>query len=152
MKKSRIALLVLIILFIIIQFIPSGIPENNAEDENSISNSNLITGPVLDQLRTSCFDCHSNQVNFPWYAKIAPSSWLLADHIKEGRGHLNFSEWENYSKREKTGLLEDIRDEVESGKMPLKSYLLMHRNARLNPDKISSLSRWTAEAAEKIME
>jgi len=152
MKKSRIALLVLIILFIIIQFIPSGIPENKAEDENSISNSNLITGPVLDQLRTSCFDCHSNQVNFPWYAKIAPSSWLLADHIKEGRGHLNFSEWENYSKREKTGLLEDIRDEVESGKMPLKSYLLMHRNARLNPDKISSLSRWTAEAAEKIME
>lgn len=152
MKKLRIFLLVLIMLFIVIQFIPSGFPENEPEDEQSITQSGLITEPVLDQLKKSCFDCHSNQTQFPWYAKIAPSSWLLSNHIVEGKAHLNFSEWETYSQREKVGLLQGIKDEVESGKMPLKSYLLMHKDARLSPEIISSLSEWTEEAAGKIME
>ncbi len=152
MKKLRIFLLVLIMLFIVIQFIPSGLPENEPEDEQSITQSGLIAEPVLDQLKKSCFDCHSNQIQFPWYAKIAPSSWLLSNHIAEGKAHLNFSEWETYSQREKVGLLQGIKDEVESGKMPLKSYLLMHRDARLSPGNISSLSEWTEEAAGKIMD
>lgn len=145
-------LLVLIVLLIVIQFIPSGIPVNKPEDEKSIAQSSLITGPVLDLLRKSCFDCHSNQVQFPWYAKLAPSSWLLSAHINEGKANLNFSEWEDYSKREKIGLLEDIKEEVESGKMPLKSYLVIHRNAKLNSEEISSLSKWTVEATTRILQ
>ncbi len=152
MKRVNIILSALIVLFIVIQFIPSGIPENIAEDEKSIAKSNLVTGSVLDQLRKSCFDCHSNQVKLPWYAKVAPSSWLLADHINEGKSNLNFSLWEDYSKREKIGLLEAIRDEVESGNMPLKSYLLIHRDAKLNSEKISSLSKWIGETTARIME
>lgn len=150
MKKLRIILLAVIALFIVIQFIPSGIPENAPEDEKSISNSSLMTEPVMDQLRKSCFDCHSNQTQFPWYAKIAPSSWLLSSHIANGKAHLNFSEWENYSKREKIGLLGDIRNEVETGKMPLKSYLMIHKDARLNSENISSLSKWTEEATDLL--
>jgi hypothetical protein len=152
MKKGLIILIVLIVLFIIIQFIPSGIPENTTEDEKSISKSSLVTEQVLDQLRKSCFDCHSNQVQLPWYAKLAPSSWLLSGHINEGKSHLNFSEWEDYSKRQKIGLLEAIKDEVSSGKMPLKSYLLVHRDARLDPEEVSVLSEWTDETASKILE
>jgi hypothetical protein len=152
MKKVYLILLALIVLFIAIQFIPSGIPENIAEDEKSIAKSNLITGPVLEQLRKSCFDCHSNQVKLPWYAKVAPSSWLLSAHINEGKSHLNFSAWDDYSKREKIGLLEKIRDEVESGNMPLKSYLLIHGDAKLNPEKISFLSKWIGETTTRIME
>ena len=152
MKTVKIILLVLIVLFIIIQFIPSGIPVNKPEDEKSIAKSSLVTGPVLDQLKKSCFDCHSNQTKLPWYAKLAPSSWLLSDHINEGRSNLNFSEWEDYSKREKIGLLEAIKDEVESGNMPLKSYLLIHRDAKLDPEKISLLSEWTGESSAKILE
>jgi len=83
---------------------------------------------------------------------VAPSSWLLANHIREGRTNLNFSEWENYSNREKTGLLEEIKDEVSSGKMPLKSYLIIHRNARLNTEEVSALLQWADTEAAKILE
>jgi hypothetical protein len=152
MKKVKIILSALILLFMVIQFIPSGIPVNKPEDERSISKSTIVTGPVLEQLRKSCFDCHSDQVRLPWYEKLAPASWLLSDHINKGKASLNFSEWEDYSKREKIGLLEEIRDEVESGNMPLKSYLLIHREARLNPEIISFLSKWTEESSAKIME
>jgi len=151
MKAVKIILITLVLLFIAIQFIPSGIPENKPENKNSIVNSNMVTVPVLNQLRKSCFDCHSNQVKFPWYAKLAPSSWLLANHIRNGKSNLNFSEWEDYSKREKIGLLEEIRDEVGSGNMPLKSYLLIHRDAKLNSEEISALLTWADDAAAKIL-
>lgn len=152
MKKAvKIILIAFAVVLIAIQFVPSGIPENMSEDKNSIVNSNLATETVLDQLRKSCFDCHSNQVQFPWYSKLAPSSWLLADHIREGKSHLNFSEWENYSNREKIGLLEEIKDEVRSGKMPLKSYLLFHKDAKLNSEEISALLNWADEASAKIL-
>jgi hypothetical protein len=152
MKAVKKILIALAVVFIAIQFIPSGIPENIPEDKNSIANSNLVSGPVKDQIKKSCFDCHSNQVQFPWYSKLAPSSWLLANHIREGKSHLNFSEWEAYSNREKIGLLEDIKDEVGSGKMPLKSYLLIHRDAKLNPEEISALIRWADEASARMLE
>lgn len=152
MKAIKKILIVLAVIFIAIQFIPSGIPENNPDDKNSIVHSNLIAGPVLEQIRKSCFDCHSNQVQFPWYSKLAPTSWLLANHISEGRSHLNFSEWEAYSNREKIGLLEEIKDEVGSGKMPLKSYLLIHKDAKLNSEDISALLKWADEATANILE
>jgi hypothetical protein len=152
MKAVKIILSALAIILIVIQFLPSGMPDNRTEDEKSIVFSSLVTEPVLTQLRKSCFDCHSNQTIFPWYSKLAPSSWFLADHIKKGRSQLNFSEWETYSRREKVGQLEDIVDEVKSGEMPLKSYLLIHRKARLGKEEISTLSEWAEETSAKILE
>lgn len=152
MKIFKVILVAVIVLLVIIQFLPSGIPSNKPEDEKNIAKSSLVTAPVLDRLKKSCFDCHSDQVNLPWYAKVAPSSWLLSNHINEGKENLNFSVWEDYSKREKIGLLQKIKDEVESGKMPLKSYLLIHRDAKLVSEEIISLSKWTEESMNKIME
>ena len=151
MKAVKKLLIAFALVFIAIQFIPSGIPENKPGDIKSIGNSNLVTGPVLDLLQKSCFDCHSNQVQFPWYSMLAPSSWLLADHINDGKSRLNFSEWEDYSNRKKIGLLQEIKDEVESGNMPLKSYLLFHREAKMNSEEISVVLTWTDEAAAKIL-
>jgi len=152
MKTVKIVIAALVLIFIAVQFIPSGIPENKPEDDKSIANDSLVAGPVIEQLRKSCFDCHSNQVILPWYSKVAPSSWLLAGHINEGRSYLNFSEWTAYSNREKIGLLEDIRDEVSGGKMPLKSYLLIHRDARLGPAEVEAILKWTDEASARILE
>ncbi|HLN53635.1 MAG TPA: heme-binding domain-containing protein [Lentimicrobium sp.] len=152
MKAVKILLVALILIFIAIQFIPSGIPQNTPEDDRSIVKSGLVTEAVLQQLKISCYDCHSNQVNLPWYAKVAPSSWLLSDHIREGKDHLNFSEWSDYSKRKKISLLEHIGEEVKSGGMPLKSYLLIHRDARLNSGEVSALVSWTEEASGKILQ
>lgn len=152
MKAVKIILLTLLVVFIIIQFLPSGIPENKPEDENSLDKSGMVPEPVLIQLRTSCYDCHSNQTNLPWYSRVAPFSWLLADHIEEGRSHLNFSEWGSYNNRKKIGILEEIMDEVESGAMPLKSYLLIHRDARLDAEDISILSAWVEETTSGMLE
>ena len=151
MKAVKIILIILAAVIIVIQFIPSGIPENKPEDKKSIVNSTLITGPIVDQLRKSCFDCHSNQVQLPWYSKLAPSSWFLAEHINDGKSHLNFSEWEDYNNLEKIGLLEEIKDEVSSGNMPLKSYLLIHRDSKLNSEEISALLTWTDNATTQIL-
>ncbi len=151
MKAVKIILIALPVVFISIQLIPSGIPINKPEDMKSIASSNQVTEPVLEQLRMSCFDCHSNQTHFPWYSKLAPASWMLADHINEGKTKLNFSEWEDYSNREKIGILKDIKDEVESGNMPLKSYLLIHRDAKLDQEKVTALVTWADETTDKIL-
>ncbi|HEX2969988.1 MAG TPA: heme-binding domain-containing protein [Bacteroidales bacterium] len=151
MKAVRIILLALALAFVSIQFIPSGIPENKPESENSIIHSEIINDTVLTFLRASCYDCHSDQTNFPWYAKIAPSSWFLAGHIKEGREQLNFSEWETYSLRKKIGKLGDIGDEVSSGEMPLKSYLLIHRDAKLDNQRKDILMKWVEESTARLM-
>jgi len=152
MKAVKIIIAALVLIFIVVQFVPSGIPANKPEDDKSIVNDSLVSGPVLEQLRKSCFDCHSNQVELPWYSKMAPSSWLLAKHINEGKSHLNFSEWEEYSNREKVGLLNDIRDEVSSGGMPLKSYLIIHRDAKPGSEEITAILKWADDATARIME
>ncbi len=152
MKTVKIVIAALVLIFIAVQFIPSGIPENKPEDDKSIANDSLVAGPVLEQFRKSCFDCHSNQTNLPWYSKVAPSSWLLAGHINEGRSYLNFSEWAAYSNREKIGLLDDIRNEVSSGKMPLKSYLLIHGEAKLGSAETSAILKWADEAMAGIID
>jgi len=151
MKAVKIILLALAVIFIAIQFIPGGLPENKPEDERSIVHSDLVTENELTQLRTSCFDCHSNQTSFPWYSKLAPTSWWLAGHINDGKSHLNFSEWDDYSRREKIGLLEDIKEEVDAGEMPLKSYLIVHRDARLNAEEVAALVKWTEDATSLLL-
>ena len=152
MKAFKIIIAILILIFIAVQFIPSGIPANKPEDFNSIVKDSLINGPVLDHLRKSCFDCHSDQTTLPWYSKVAPASWLLAAHIEEGRSHLNFSEWGTYSRREKIGILDGIRDEVTSGEMPLKSYLMIHRDARLDSAAVTAISKWVDDTSARILE
>lgn len=152
MKAIRITLLSLAVILIAIQFIPSGLPENVTPDAKHIANSNIISEPVIAQLRKSCFDCHSEQTEFPWYSKLAPSSWFLAGHINEGREYLNFSVWEDYSRREKIALLESIKEVVESEAMPLKSYLLIHRDAMLDEELRSTLMKWADEASAKLLD
>ena len=152
MKLVKVLLGALVLLFIGIQLLPDRLPENKPADEKNITHSGVLPDDVLTVLKASCFDCHSSQTQYPWYAKVAPTSWLLANHISDGRDNLNFSEWENYSKREKISKLEDIQEQVTKGEMPLKSYIMIHRKARLSPEEISLLAKWTEETTAKILE
>ena len=78
----------------------------------------------------ACMDCHSNETVWPWYSNIAPVSWLVAKHVRDGRHHLNFSEW-TYSDKDKAGLAKDVEREISKGGMPDLSYLPMHAEAKL---------------------
>jgi len=97
-------------------------------------------------LRRSCYDCHSNQSRRPWYAYVAPSSWLVESDVNEGRRHLNFSTWDRYDARRRARKLEAINDEVEHGSMPLWYYRPLHPQARLSAEDKEALRRWTGEA------
>jgi len=91
-------------------------------------------------LKRSCFDCHSNETEWPWYSEVAPTSWFLANHVKDGRRHMNFSDW-NKSKEEKR--LKEFCEEVREGNMPMPSYLLIHRDAVLNANEVNTLCTWS---------
>jgi len=114
--------------FLLIQLVPYGRDYTNPP----------VTGePAWDSPRTkelakrSCFDCHSNETTYPWYSNVAPVSWLVMNDIEEGRGNLNFSEWEVGSKRAQRAA-DEVSEVISSGKMPLPIYLLQHPEARLS--------------------
>lgn len=95
-------------------------------------------------LRRACYNCHSNQTTWPWYSYVAPASWYLVRHVNRGRGDLNFSEWPALDFETQELTLNDIREQIEKGRMPLKSYLLLHPEARLSESDRRILVQWTA--------
>jgi hypothetical protein len=127
----------LIGILVFIQFIP-------ADRSNPPVSADLSATPeVKEILKNSCYDCHSNETVWPWYSHVAPVSWLITGDVKDGRRHLNFSEWENLSKSDKAKTLSEIREEVEEGEMPLPIYTFMHSDADLTEDQISIIAEWT---------
>jgi hypothetical protein len=152
MKKFlKFFLIILVISFIILQFIPNKMPENSAAGKDDLISSGEIDANISSILRTSCYDCHSSQTTYPWYSKVAPASWLLANDVREGRDELNFSEWGSYTKRHQIKNLRKIKEEVSSGDMPLKPYLLIHRKAKLTAEQKGALVAWTEEATKNIL-
>lgn len=138
MKKVLFAILVVVIL---IQFIR---PEkNNSRIEvNSITTVMDVPMEVQEILKTSCNDCHSNNTEYPWYSEVAPVSWYLASHVNEGKEHLNFSDWAKYNEDQKSHIIKDLEGELMDKKMPLKSYLIIHENAKLTESQYKTLLDW----------
>ncbi|MBL4723961.1 MAG: heme-binding domain-containing protein [Lutibacter sp.] len=138
MKKG---ITVLLIVVVLIQFIR---PEKNDSKEglNDISTVMNIPDEVKSIIKTSCADCHSNYTKYPWYSEIAPVSWYLAQHVNEGKEHLNFSEWTSYNKDQKKHILKDLEEELEGNEMPLRSYLIIHENAKMNKNQYKTLLNW----------
>jgi hypothetical protein len=97
---------------------------------------------VLSILKTSCYDCHSNETIWPWYSYIAPVSFLVSADVENARKRVNFSEWNKYDDKKKTKKLEAIIEDVEGGVMPLSKYLIIHPEAKLDPGKIKILIHW----------
>jgi hypothetical protein len=141
----------LIAIFIILQFIPLTIPENKDEISNDIILVEKAPDNIKVILNKACYDCHSNQVNYPWYSKIAPISWMIIHHINEGREKVNFSEWNQLSKRKKIKFLNEIAEVVEKKEMPLSSYTLIHRDAILTDTEISAISDWTTKLTDEML-
>jgi mono/diheme cytochrome c family protein len=110
--------------FVLIQFVPYGRDHANPSVTQAAA---FAPGPGLELARGACFDCHSNETEWPWYTNIAPSSWLVQRDVDEGRASLNFSEWDR-PQGEPDEMIEVIRD----GDMPPTSYTLIHPEARLS--------------------
>ena len=106
---------------------------------------------VAGVLERSCMDCHSNRTDWPWYSHVAPASWFVADHVNHGRRHLNFSRWGEYGRRDRLELLDGICATTKGGSMPLGSYTLVHRGARLSHRDWQTLCVWAGEEQDRLV-
>ena len=138
-------------LLIIIQFFR---PEKNDKilnPQNDIIFSLEIPVNVKKTIVNACYDCHSDKTAYPFYNNVAPVSWLMAKHIRDGKEHLNFSDWANYDRKKQIKLLTAICEEITDGEMPLKGYVFMHSKAIINEKQLEDICQWTEEAAEQVM-
>ena len=142
MKIFKITLLILLIVFVGIQFIPTKRNQSEGVPTTDFMVVNTVPQNVSNILKTSCYDCHSNNTYYPWYNKIQPVAWFLESHVDEGKAELNFSEWENYSERRKKSKLKSIVSQIEDGKMPLSSYTLLHGDAKLSSKQKEEIIKW----------
>jgi len=123
---------------------------NPAVDARKTMRANTQMTPEVEAiLRRSCNDCHSSETVWPWYSNVAPASWFLQHHVDEGRRELSFSEWATYTKRKRERKLHEMCEQVESGEMPLKSYLPLHPSARLSDEDKRVLCDWTKLEEER---
>jgi Haem-binding domain len=93
-------------------------------------------------LKRSCMDCHSNRTSWPWYSYVAPVSWLVERDVRRGRQHMNLSEWDQYTFKQREKLLAGIATAVKNREMPLPQYTLLHRDARLSDAETDRLYAW----------
>lgn len=101
-------------------------------------------------LRTSCYDCHSNNTYYPWYSYIQPARFFMESHIKEGKENLNFSEWGNYSNRKQNNKLDRIAKQIKSNEMPLSSYTMIHKNATLSATQKKEIINWISQLKDSL--
>jgi len=102
-----------------------------------------VTPAALAVLERGCRDCHSSETTWPWYSNVAPMSWMVADHVREGRREFNYSNWGTMPPGKASHVLEKMCEEVKEGGMPMPSYLWLHPNARITPDDVATLCAWT---------
>ena len=144
--------MILVAVIVIMQLIPSGRPEVIKENKNDLFSNNQVPDSVEYLLRTTCYDCHSNETIYPWYSYVAPVSWLISRDTRLGREELNFSKWETNDKMKKAKLLDDIVEEVSDGGMPMAIYPLMHPEAKLTRADRQMIVDWAESHAESLFE
>ena len=132
MKFAKIIILVLLVAFVGIQFVPAYRNQSSVIPKTDFAIVNKVPKNIQEKIQTSCYDCHSNNTDYPWYSKVQPAAWYLQNHIKDGKKELNFNEWGNYSDRKKQSRLKFIINQINDGEMPLSSYTLIHRDAILS--------------------
>ncbi|WP_405564570.1 heme-binding domain-containing protein [Polaribacter sp. Asnod6-C07] len=142
MKIIKKIMLVLLLIFIVAQFFGPEKNEGNIDTVNAFIAETNPPEKVLDILKTSCFDCHSAKTSYPWYNNITPVNYWLADHVKDGKKHLDFSKWNTYSLKKKEHKMDELYEEVEKGEMPLNSYTWTHSEANLTQEQINAIVTW----------
>lgn len=150
MKLFKRMLAVLFIVLIAVQFVPVQLPKTSNDGKNDLVANHVVNDQLGTVLKTSCYDCHSNQTHYPWYAHVAPVSWLIVSDVDEGRRKLNFSNWSLYDKKHQAKKLDAIKEHVEDGEMPVYMYTILHRNAKLSDDQRSAIVTWTENLENKL--
>jgi hypothetical protein len=150
MKIVKIITLILLVVFVGIQFIPTELNQSDTTPIKDFMLVNDVPSNIKSKLQVSCYDCHSNNTNYPWYGKIQPGAWFMENHIQEGKSELNFNEWANYSDRRKKSKLKSIISQIKNDKMPIFSYTLIHRNAKLSEKEKITITEWLLKLRDSL--
>ncbi|MFT3681776.1 MAG: heme-binding domain-containing protein [Ferruginibacter sp.] len=137
---------------LIIQFFQTekNVDNTPAAFANDINKQYQIPQHVQEVLRNSCYDCHSNNTNYPWYDNIQPVAWWMQHHIKEGKRELNFNEFTAYRVKRQYKKLDEIIKEVKGGDMPLSSYTFIHKDAKLTEEQKQSIVNWATASMDSL--
>ncbi|MCF6351206.1 MAG: heme-binding domain-containing protein [Flavobacteriaceae bacterium] len=153
MKLKKIVKLIIVtflILFIGIQCIPTNRNQSNEVLSSDFIKTFSVPKNLATKLKTSCYDCHSNNTYYPWYNKIQPISWFLENHINEAKEELNLATFGDYSNRRQKSKLKSIISQIREDKMPLKSYTIMHSNAIFSSEEKEELLNWLNELRDGL--
>lgn len=150
MKITKIIALILLIGFVGIQFVPTDLNQNDTVPKTDFLLVNNTQENISAILQESCYDCHSNNTKYPWYNKVQPAAWFLENHIKDGKEELNFNEWDTYSNRRKNSKLKSIISQVKDDEMPLASYTLIHKDAKLSKSEKTLINDYMKNLKENL--
>lgn len=140
MKKK--ILLGLLAILIVIQFFRPAKNQAEGLSEADISRVYAIPDDVHQTLIKKCYDCHSNNTNYPWYNNIQPVAWWLDSHVRDGKRHLDFSDYKNYPEKRAKHKMEEIAEMIAENEMPLQSYLWLHGDAVVSQQEKDAIYRW----------
>jgi len=136
-------LIVLGIALVAIQFFPAARNISTAAPgPNDITVMYPTSPEVKAILAESCYDCHSDNTRYPWYTRIQPVGWWMQQHVKEGIDELNFSQFGTYTPKRARKKMDETIKEARDGEMPLLSYLITHRQAKLTDRQIQQVEDW----------
>jgi len=150
MKVLKKITIILIVTFVGIQFIPTSRNESKSVPETDFMLVNNVPPAIENKLQVSCYDCHSNNTNYPWYSTIQPGAWFMENHIKNGKTELNFNEWADYSNRRKNSKLKSIISQIKDGEMPLNSYTIIHKDAALSETEKQEMIQWMTQLRDSL--
>lgn len=136
-------LIVVLVLFIILQFIRPPGNQMVGESSAAIQTRFPVPSEVHQILKRSCYDCHSNNTVYPWYSYVEPVGWFLSNDIQDGKRELNFDEFASYPASRQIRRFQAIRQQIEDGKMPLPTYTLIHTSSILSPEERDRVIQWT---------
>lgn len=136
--------LIIVLVFLILAILQLFVKKDNISSYESVTafeKEVQVPTNVKTILKSNCYDCHSNHTNYPWYASIGAANLFVDHHIKEGKEHLNFSEWKNYPERRQLHKLAELYEEVAEEEMPLKMYTVIH--GKLTIEEKEALLKWS---------
>lgn len=139
MKKVLLYGFIIFLSFQLIQIDKENPSVNKKIDYNWVTHASAEIQKIL---KKACYDCHSNEVNYPWYSSIAPISWFIKEHVNQGKEYVNFSEYGKYNRYQKEHINSSLYRVIENKTMPLNSYLWMHKEANLSEEEYVLLLNW----------
>jgi hypothetical protein len=137
MKRLVLGVLGLLVLVVLIM-------QLTPVDRSNPPVSGVVAAPpeAMTVLRRACWDCHSNETAWPWYARVAPVSWIVAHDVAEGRSKLNFTTWDAYDAGTRVHKLHEVLEEIAEGEMPMPAYVSMHPEAEVSASDLAVLRDW----------